>query len=164
MLVHRGYASKGFAGQVAFSGGLRLTLAFWRTRRKLMLVRLSSIFIFLLFSLLRESHDPPPRCTNLVFDLPIACFSTLLGLALNLWESFYQHHSQFPSTSCQPSLASIQYRTISTSYLFSYGISYRHVRFFSMSNRPKFPYNTYSNPTKLKKKKFGGALRCEGSR
>lgn len=145
-------------------GGLRLTLAFWRTRRMLMLVRLSSIFIFLLFSLLRESHDPLPRCTNMVFDLPIACFSTLLGSALNLWESFYQHHSQFPSTSCQHSLASIQYRTISTSYLFSYGITYHHVRFFSMSNRPQIPLQHQLEPYQTKKKKFGGALRCEGSR
>jgi hypothetical protein len=32
---------------------------------------------------------------------------------------------------------------------------------------PNFPYNTHPNPTKFekkKRKKFGGALRCKGSR
>lgn len=60
MLLHHGYASTGCRASGVL-GDFRMTLAFWRTRRKLNLLRLSSIFI-------SYSYRCSERATTLLHD------------------------------------------------------------------------------------------------
>jgi hypothetical protein len=67
------------------------------------------VFVFLFLLLTRAPRPSSTMLSNstsgcLVFKLPIAFASPLFSSSLN-WGSRYQHHSQSPSTSCQPCLA-----------------------------------------------------------
>jgi hypothetical protein len=119
---------------------------------------------------LAAQREPRPSSTMHLsgFRSPHCMFLySLLGSALNLWESIYQHHSQFPSTSCQlyPGLDTIPrlFR-----HLTSFNMAYLTTmsEYLLMSNPRTSPTTPNPNSTKFekKKKKIGGALRCEGFR
>jgi hypothetical protein len=141
-------------------GGLRLTLAFWRSRRKLIV---ETAFFDLHFPfVLAAQREPRPSSTmhlsgfrspHCIFLYSLSLSLSLLGSALNLWESIYQHHSQFPSTSCQPYLTSTRYRD----YLDILPLSIWHIltpcSILSMSNPPTSPTTPTRTRRNLKRKK-----------
>lgn len=162
-LVHRGYASTGCrAGGVLWGSSIAL-LAFRRSRRKLTLMRLSLVLIFLCSCCSRGSHDPLPRWNStsdrLVSDLLIACFSPLFGSDMN--RGFCLPASpQPPPTSCQPCLALIPHYLDILPIHMAYPHTMSDAFDVEFPNLPTLPSQ---NPRNWKKK-IGGALRCKRPR